>query len=49
VEPELTDRDIQMLLLSDDDLVTLGAMLGLRLEGAKASPLRSSVAEPPGC
>jgi len=48
VEPDLTDRDIEMLLLSDEALIQLGAMLGLK---AKISDIKSleHAAALPGC
>jgi hypothetical protein len=39
MEPILTERDIEMLLLNEDALVNLGAMLGLRAKLSEVAAL----------
>jgi len=40
MDPILTERDIEMLLLNEDALVNLGAMLGLRAKLAEVASRR---------
>ncbi|HZR79782.1 MAG TPA: hypothetical protein VFD92_01710 [Candidatus Binatia bacterium] len=43
MEPRVTERDVELLLLNEESWVTLGAMLGLRTWMRPEEPLPASL------